>query len=528
MRKACDVRSSAVGSSLYLKLSDNKEEKERQILLTSRMASADNSIVLLRSLRDAVRYDDFQGLRFLHSTNPEILDLAVKNWPENPLIAACKLRSFRVVEEIRIRKPELARLKDDGDCCDLLHWSCVRGDVEMVKVLVGLDSQLCFVHVSMLSMIPLHIAVNHGHLNVIRELLRARPESLETLTSLKESALHLAAKTRQSDAFAFLLKEVTADQIHLLYGLDSEGSSALEIATVNNLCTEDGQLLLVNFDSENSSNLHEAVEREELGTESEDINGEQQTNFNSESHLIMNNHPVLEAINFDELERFSNGIRGCNSRWWLLWKRIFMLIFPAILLGLGFSSTVILPYFFPREKSIPNNQVVFQFRDIVNRHLPPVFYIMTWITIVITTSSINLTMLLLSLPFGSLLFLCGISTFALYVLLTYCIMPKFFVRIISHDVSSFQVMWILALGLVFLVAVIFLLVKYCFHKPILRMKNLLTLVLSDLRFRFTVALSFLCFRLKVVLSYLWLRLKQHIQRRISYNIIRSHVTIQVQ
>ncbi|TXG70559.1 hypothetical protein EZV62_005494 [Acer yangbiense] len=466
------------------------------------MDSADNSVVSLKSLLDAVRNDDVQRLKFLLSINPGILDLAAKNWPENPLIAVCKLRSFGAVEEIRIRKPELARLKDDGDCCDLLHWSCVRGDAEMVKVLVGLDSQLCCVCLTELSMIPLQTAVIHGRLDVIRELLRARPESLEAVTSLNETVFHLAAKFHQPEALMFLLKEVKPNQRHLLYVVDCEGFS---VPTENNPFSD------------------ETVGHEQLDSVSED-NGQQQPNFHSESHLIIsddfvNNHPVLEVITFDELQRFQNEmIRGCNSRRWLLKNRKFMLIFPAILLGLGFSSTVILPYFFPREKSIPNNQVVFQFRDIVTRHLPPVFYIMTLITIVLTTSSINLTMLLFSLPFGSLLFLCGISTFALYVLLTYCIMPRFFVRIGSHDVSSFQVMWTLALGLLFLVAVIFLLAKYCFHKPILWMKNLLTL-----------ALSFLCnFRLKVVLSYLLLRLKQHIQRRISYNIITSHATIQLQ
>ncbi|KAK1576135.1 hypothetical protein Q3G72_011203 [Acer saccharum] len=492
------------------------------------MASADNSVELLTSLLDAVRNDDVQRFKFLLSTHPEILDLAAKNWPEHPLIAVSKMRSFSVVEEIRIQKPEFARLKDDKDCHALLHWSCVRGDAEMVKVLVDLDSQLCCVCLTELSMIPLQTAVIHGRLNVIRELLRACPESLETLTSLKESALHLAAKFHQPEAFVFLLRELKLDQKHLLYGLDSRGCSAIEIANWNLI--PEGYIPVENRDSDNGCNLHEAVRREGLDSESEESDeseaeesDEQQPNFHSESHLIIsddyvNNGPVLEAITLDELQRFPNEIRGCNSRCWLLEKRKFMLIFPAILLGLGFSSTVILPYFFPREKSIPNNQVVFQFRDIVTRHLPPVFYIVTLITIVLTTSSINLTMLLFSLPFGSLLSLCGISTFALYVLLTYCIMPRFFVRIGSHDISSFQVMWTLALGLVFLVAVIFLLVKYCFHKPILRMKNLLTL-----------ALSFLCnFRLKVVLSYLWLRLKQHIQRRISYNIITSHATIQLQ
>ncbi|KAK2653402.1 hypothetical protein Ddye_013258 [Dipteronia dyeriana] len=506
--------------------------------MDSQMASADNSVVSLKSLLDAVRNNDVQRFKFLFSINPAILDLAAKNWPENPLIAVCKLRSFGVVEEIRIRKPEFARLKDDGDCCDLLHWSCVRGDAEMVKVLVGLDSQLCCVCLTELSMIPLQTAVIHGRLDVMRELLRARPESLEAVTSLNETVFHLAAKFHQPEALMFLLKEVKPNQGHLLYVVDCEGFSVPTIATENPFTDE--TVGHEQHDSESEDNgqqqpnffdvfvknhpvqEYETVGHEQLDSESED-NGQLIISDDSVS-----NHPVLEVITFDELQRLQNGIRGCNSRRWLLKKRKFMLIFPAILLGLGFCSTVILPYFFPREKSIPDNQVVFQFRDIVTRHLPPVFYIMTLITIVLTTSSIKLTMLLFSLPFGGLLFLCGISTFALYVLLSYCIMPRFFVRIGSHDVSSFQVMWALALGLVFLVAVIFLLVKYCFHKPILRMKNLLTLVLSDLCFRFTAALSFLCFRLKVVLSYLWLRLKQHIQRRISYNIIMSHATIQLQ
>ncbi|KAI9162236.1 hypothetical protein LWI28_025206 [Acer negundo] len=158
----------------------------------------------------------------------------------------------------------------------------------------------------------------------------------------------------------------------------------------------------------------------------------------------------FEAHVFEQPQKFHNRRWGSTSRsrLWLLETKNILLVVLTIFVGLAFTVTCGIPTSFPREKYIASG-VVFQFEDVISAELPLVFYIMAFISILLTISTGFFTALLYSLPCGNLLVLSGVSTFNLYVILAYYIMPKFFVRIGSHDVSSFPMMWSLALGFIF-------------------------------------------------------------------------------
>ncbi|KAK1577045.1 hypothetical protein Q3G72_018615 [Acer saccharum] len=165
---------------------------------------------VLSSLSDAIENEDIQTLKSLLSNNPEILDLVAKNWPKNPLILAWKLRKFLVIAEIGTWKQEFA-VEKMQDGFTILHLSCIRGDVEMM-------------------------AVKHGHGDVIREILLSSPESIEKLTSQKETVFHLAADKHQSDAFEVLLDEaMKLNKQQLLRQTVRHGNTALHIAVSNQL-----------------------------------------------------------------------------------------------------------------------------------------------------------------------------------------------------------------------------------------------------------------------------------------------------
>lgn len=84
----------------------------------------------------------------------------------------------------------------------------------------------------MSNQIPLHIATKKGDLQTIEMLIKACPKSLSAITPLKETALHLALKHDQVDAFEVLLKSILGFcDYNILEMKDSDGNNVLHIAT---------------------------------------------------------------------------------------------------------------------------------------------------------------------------------------------------------------------------------------------------------------------------------------------------------
>ncbi|KAK3217636.1 hypothetical protein Dsin_011606 [Dipteronia sinensis] len=397
---------------------------------------------VLSSLSDAIENEDIQTLKSLLSNNPEILDLAAKNWPKNPLILAWKLRKFLVIAEIGIWKPEFAAEKmQEG--FTILHLACIRGDVEMVRALVRLDSQLCLLKDDCHCMTPLQLAVKHGHGDVIREILLSCPESIEKLTSQKETVFHLAANKHQSDAFEVLLDEaMKLNQQHLLCQRDRHGNTALHIAVSNQLIRVVKLLLpepnwgtggrgfriqvnAKNKKGETALDLYYQIPDRGLATH--------------EIGHLLREAGGCEGNLWEQKQSFPNMKSATND----------LLVVLAIFIGLAFTITCSLPTFFPKEHFVASREV-FQYKDVATHDLPLVLYIMSIITVVFATSMGFLLVLMCSFPCGNLLHLTGIATSMAYMLYTSYIVPKFSIRIVTHHyISSFYLMWILAVGLFF-------------------------------------------------------------------------------
>ncbi|KAK3221150.1 hypothetical protein Dsin_015120 [Dipteronia sinensis] len=326
----------------------------------------------------------------------------------------------------------------------------------MVMALVGLDSQLCFVKDEQ-SMFPLQTAVIHGHGDVIRELIFTCPESLQMLTSQKETVFHLAAKNYHCDAFEVLFEEAKKlNQEHLLDEQDDEGNTILHIAVYNQLLpivikichtSTDNfktQINAVNKKGKTAMDLYYGIPDRGLATR-------------QIGHIlqIAGGREALQPLpNYVTTESTTPG------GWFFETKNV-LLVVLAIFIGMAFTVIFNLQAFFRKDNDIIASQLVFEFKDVATGGLPITFYIISSTTVAFTTSTCILKVLLYSLPCGHFMLLAGVATFILYVLLAYYIMPKFFVRVGSHYLSSSRLMWILVVGIIFSGALIIFIAK-CF------------------------------------------------------------------
>uniref|UniRef100_M1D2W0 PGG domain-containing protein n=1 Tax=Solanum tuberosum TaxID=4113 RepID=M1D2W0_SOLTU len=137
--------------------------------------------------------------------------------------------TFRVITIIHLR-PEFAReLNQDG--FSPLHIASANGDIEIVKELLNVDSNLCLVK-GKDRRIPLHYAIIKGRGHVMKELLVASPDSAEEVTARGETCLHLAVKNHQFEAFKLLLENLKEfDKNGLLNKKDIQGNTVLHLAT---------------------------------------------------------------------------------------------------------------------------------------------------------------------------------------------------------------------------------------------------------------------------------------------------------
>lgn len=184
-------------------------------------------------LFEAALRDDVEALHKLIQENPLILsDYALISPHENPLHVATKAGQLEFVREIIKLKPEnVTELNNEG--FRPLDIASAFGHVEIVKELItssytttticrlkGKEGRTC-----------IHYAAMNGKLEVIDELLSFSKESVEDLTALGETALHLALKYYKFEAFKNLvewLAKIGLEEI-INWG-DNDGNTVLHLA----------------------------------------------------------------------------------------------------------------------------------------------------------------------------------------------------------------------------------------------------------------------------------------------------------
>ena len=148
-------------------------------------------------------------------------------------------REKNYADSVSIMSNELIELtkKDniqEKDGCTAMHKALVEGDGEVVHFLGKLDLESRPVVEDNGLMTPLHRAAVDGDGGVITEI--ASSESLAKLTSNDETALILAVKNSQIDAFKILMEETKRHNLeHLFSATDKEGNSILHLAALNKL-----------------------------------------------------------------------------------------------------------------------------------------------------------------------------------------------------------------------------------------------------------------------------------------------------
>ncbi|XP_042504551.1 ankyrin repeat-containing protein BDA1-like isoform X1 [Macadamia integrifolia] len=170
-----------------------------------------------------------QLLQLLHEDQHILNAVSLSSSGENPLHVASKARHLNFVTEMIRLKPEFAKeLNQDG--LSSLHIASAYGDIDMVTELLKMGHHMCCLK-GRERMIPLHYAAMKGRLDVIRELVLAYPESAGEGTVQGETALHLALKNNQLEAFGVLvemLKELKKDSY--LNKKDEQGNTVLHLA----------------------------------------------------------------------------------------------------------------------------------------------------------------------------------------------------------------------------------------------------------------------------------------------------------
>ncbi|KAF8412921.1 hypothetical protein HHK36_000893 [Tetracentron sinense] len=116
-----------------------------------------------------------------------------------------------------------------------MHLASQMGDLRMMKELLTIDHGLYLLK-GREKRTPLHCAAMSGSIYIINELVHDFPKSIVELTVQKETALHLAFKYNQLEAFELLLNWVKElDKRYILNWKDNEGNTILHLAVIKNL-----------------------------------------------------------------------------------------------------------------------------------------------------------------------------------------------------------------------------------------------------------------------------------------------------
>ncbi|KAJ9129118.1 hypothetical protein P3X46_034109 [Hevea brasiliensis] len=189
-------------------------------------------------LRQAARAGDIDALYALIREDARVLE-RVDEVPfvDTPLHIAASAGHIQFAMEIVNLKASFTR-KLNPDGFSPMHLALQNEDMVMVMWLIDVDGSLVRVK-GKGGFTPLHHAAENGNLSILRECFTGCPESIKDVTFQGDTALHIAVKKHQKDAFEFLLMEwlrsssfEDADfwEVELLNWKNKEGKTVLHIA----------------------------------------------------------------------------------------------------------------------------------------------------------------------------------------------------------------------------------------------------------------------------------------------------------
>lgn len=184
-------------------------------------------------LEDAARYGKLDVLDYLVKENPAaVADFKLKS-PGQPLLhEATKCQHLRFVRELMKIDPDAPR-EMDRDGFRALDIAVIMGNLEIVKELLRFNRDLCVLKGKDGKTALHHAAINGRSVDAIDVLLNSCPGSIGDLTVHAETALHLAVKNHQFDAFSALLGWVERLRKESMVNMaDDDGNTILHLAVL--------------------------------------------------------------------------------------------------------------------------------------------------------------------------------------------------------------------------------------------------------------------------------------------------------
>ncbi|KAL0397413.1 UNVERIFIED_CONTAM: hypothetical protein Scaly_0189700 [Sesamum calycinum] len=181
-------------------------------------------------LSEAARNGNLNVLENLLRDNPSVLaDFRLTSLAESLLHVATKSGQLSFVHELMKIDPGIAaELNKDG--FRALDIAVIMDNLEMVKEILSFDQGLCMLK-GKDQRTALHYAAIKGRTEIIDELLQSCPDSIQEVTVHGETALHLAVKSYQFDAFSVLVKWLERLSNVLIVNMgDRAGNTLLHLA----------------------------------------------------------------------------------------------------------------------------------------------------------------------------------------------------------------------------------------------------------------------------------------------------------
>ncbi|XP_059657672.1 ankyrin repeat-containing protein BDA1-like [Cornus florida] len=188
-------------------------------------------------LRAAAQEGNIQLLYTLIQEDPNILERNMDDkflLADTPLHVAASTGNLQFAAEVMKLKPSYARkLNLDGH--SPIHLALRSGHHRVVEWFVSVDSNLVRDKGGDEGMTSLHYVIAQGNVNLLRSFLLACPDSIEDLTTKRETALHVALKYYVPRIFEALVGwPKKTDKEDILNWPDDDGTTILHMAISKN------------------------------------------------------------------------------------------------------------------------------------------------------------------------------------------------------------------------------------------------------------------------------------------------------
>ncbi|XP_059627817.1 ankyrin repeat-containing protein BDA1-like [Cornus florida] len=372
----------------------------------------------------------------------------------SPVMVALSQGNIDGAKNLIRNNPELAaqRIKWVDGFSTIMHLVCVYAAAETVQALVEVTPDyLCLLLTDDQRRTLLHIAAGEGREEVVGVLITACPRSIQQLTSLAETALHVALKKGHWGCFRVLMEQLqnlNPQWMELLNRQDFEGNTLLHTAILHKQV--EIVKLLVSCEHRNGDCVVDVNSMNNLGLTALDLHYRQMYDENDREICdILHEASVKKGQSSNNCSQ-SDSEKMMMQESMKLMRKSLLLAWLIFVASAAYQSLFNLIDLYPAEQTV--EILTISFEDIIRspNQLPEVFYaIMTnTLAFLVSLFAIFRTFWSMATSKWSLCYhaaplLVGAAILVNCGLAAKKTMPNFLVTIGAHQIPSFWAMWCL-------------------------------------------------------------------------------------